>query len=271
MKKRLQILFRLLIFNVVLGQYSRLHDHEDDVDTPQGSMKILVNDLYKKGFYKSKIVGDAMLQVDRKFFCNCFTSSYEDRPFPLTYGSFIGAPSLHATVLQLMKRHIRPGPTPTKALDIGCGSGYLTAAMATMMGQGLVIGIDHMKALTNIAYSNIRELKSEVLMNKVRIVAADGRRGYAQLAPYDLIHCGAFAETIPDTFKKQLKPGGRVIMALGKPGVTQQLITADLGKDGNWTIKNVTAVWMPPLTDANKQIGNINLLNSTLTISATKQ
>lgn len=252
MKKRLQILIGLLILNVDHGQSSRYFEEKE---APRKSMGTLVDDLYKKGFYKSKIVKNAMLQVDRKFFCECFTMTYDDKPFPLTYGSFIGAPSLHATALQLMKRHLRPAPTPTKALDIGCGSGYLTAAMASMMSQGLVIGIDHMKAIANKAYSNIRHLNPKLLETKVRVVAADGRRGYAQMAPYDVIHCGAFAETIPDAFKKQLKPGGRLVMALGKPGATQQLITADLGKDGSWTIKNVTEVSVPPLTDPNLQIG----------------
>lgn len=254
MKKRLLILIRLLILNVVHGQYIS-KSLEDLDDAPRKSMKDLVEELYAKGFYKSKIVRNTMLQVDRKFFCECLTMTYEDKPFPLTYGSFIGAPSLHATVLQLMKRQLRPALTPAKALDIGCGSGYLTAAMATMMGKGLVVGIDHMKALANRAYANIRNFNSILLKNRVLIVAADGRRGYPQMAPYDVIHCGAYAETIPDTFKKQLKPGGRLVMTLGKMGGPQQLITADLGHDGSWKIKNVTEVSTLPLTDPYLQIG----------------
>lgn len=252
MKKKLRILIWLLTWNVVHGQDFNSQSFEE---TSHKSMSTLVQTLYQKGFYKSKIVRNTMLQVDRKFFCNCFEANYEDKPFPLTYGSFIGAPSMHATVLQLMKRHLRPALQPAKALDIGCGSGYLTAAMATMMGNGLVIGIDHMKGLINKAYTNVRNFNPVLLKGRVHFVAADGRRGFAQMAPYDVIHCGAFAEKIPDAFKKQLKPGGRVVMALGKVGATQRLITADLGHDGNWTIKNVTEVWSLPLADPDDQVG----------------
>lgn len=250
MKKGLRISIWLFILNVVHGQYDEKNFDNEEKSTM--SMDTLVKDLYKKGFYKSKIVGKTMVQVDRKFFCDCVMSTYEDKPFPITYGAFIGAPSLHATALQLMKRHLKPN---AKALDIGCGSGYLTAAMATMMGRGLVIGIDHMKALINRAFFNVRTFNPMLLRNTVRLVAADGRRGFAQMAPYDVIHCGAFAKTIPDTFKKQLKPGGRVVMALGKIGEVQKLITADLGNDGTWKIQNVTRVWFQPLTDPFNQVG----------------
>lgn len=252
MNKRLQIFIWLLVLNVVQGQHMSLEDEEESEKT----MKSLVDDLYKKGFYTSKLVRYTLLQVDRKFFCECFALTYEDKPFPLTYGSFIGAPSMHATVLQLMKHHLRPALGIAKrALDIGCGSGYLTAAMATMMGNGFVVGIDHMKGLIKHAYNNIRNFNQKLLQNSVRIVAADGRRGYAQMAPYDVIHCGAFANTIPDAFKKQLKPGGRIVMALGSLGDAQQLITADLGNDGSWKIRNITAVWTLPLTDPYQQVG----------------
>lgn len=249
MREILQILNWLLVLNVARCQYFLSSNSKEE---SQKTMQTLVQDLYSKGFYKSKIVEKTMLLVDRKHFCNCLHMLiYKDRPFPITYGSFIAAPSLHATALQLMKRHLKPN---ARALDVGSGSGYLTAAMATMMGNGIVVGIDHMKALVNIAYRNIRKSNPR-LLSIVRFVAADGRRGFAQMAPYDVIHCGAFAESIPDAFKKQLKPGGRLVMALGKLDAAQQLITADLGLDGSWKITNVTHVWTAPLTDPYQQIG----------------
>lgn len=249
MKKGLLISIWLLILNIVQGQYNGRSEIEDN---PGKTMMVLLQDLYKKGFYKSKIVENTMLQVDRKFFCDCLYLSYEDRPFPLTYGSFIAAPSLHATTLQLMKRHLKPN---ARALDIGCGSGYITAAMATMMGRGLVIGIDHMKAVVGKAYDNIQKFNPILLRTTVRFLAADGRKGFAPMAPYDVIHCGAFAEDIPREFKQQLKPGGRLVMAIGEFGTPQQLITADLGQDGSWKVQNVTKVWLLPLTEPYTQIG----------------
>lgn len=67
----------------------------------------------------------------------------------------------HAYALELLEDKLRNGG---KALDVGSGSGYLTACMAIMMGpNGLAVGIDHIPELRAMAEENIRQDHPELL------------------------------------------------------------------------------------------------------------
>lgn len=88
-------------------------------------LKFLAN-----GIIKSDIVENAMLAVDRGHYSK--VSPYMDAPQGIGYGVTISAPHMHAHALELLKEKLENG---TRALDVGSGSGYLTACMALMMGE----------------------------------------------------------------------------------------------------------------------------------------
>ena len=67
---------------------------------------------------------------------------------------------MHAYALHVLSEGLKPGG---KALDVGCGSGYLTACMAYMMGEGKVVGIDHIEELVNLSLENISKSHSHLL------------------------------------------------------------------------------------------------------------
>ena len=69
-----------------------------------------------------------MLRVDRGYFSP--TDPYMDSPQSIGYGVTISAPHMHAQALEVLHDHLKEG---SKALDIGSGSGYLTACMAIMV------------------------------------------------------------------------------------------------------------------------------------------
>ena len=69
-----------------------------------------------------------MEQVDRKFYCP--SSPYQDSPQGIGYGVTISAPHMHAWALELLIKKLK---TAKNALDVGSGTGYLTAAMALIM------------------------------------------------------------------------------------------------------------------------------------------
>lgn len=73
------------------------------------------------------------------------------------------------------------------ALDIGSGSGYLTACMAEMVGpEGKVVGVEHISELVDMSERNVAKNKNQLLESgRVKFVVADGRLGYAKDGPYD--------------------------------------------------------------------------------------
>ena len=100
---------------------------------------------------------------------------------------------------------------------------------------------------TNINKSN----RSLIDNGKIKIVLGDGWKGYAQEGPYDCIHVGAAAETVPNALIEQLAPGGRMIIPVGPQGGQQFLVRIDKGEDGmTLTQTNLMGVRYVPLVKA---------------------
>lgn len=110
-----------------------------------------------------------MLKVDRGHYSR--NNPYMDAPQGIGYGVTISAPHMHAHALELLKEHLVPGE---KALDVGSGSGYLTACMSVMMGEtGTAVGIDHIPELVEMSKANIEKDNPE-LLSSGRIVLKVG-------------------------------------------------------------------------------------------------
>lgn len=210
----------------------------------------LVSKLKRNKIIKSRRVEDAMRKVDRGNYCSI--SPYMDSPQAIGYGVTISAPHMHAHALEMLKDHLYEG---AKALDVGSGSGYLTACMAEMVGEsGKVIGIDHIPELVEMSKKNIKQQNSDLMTSgRIVLVIGDGRRGYADDAPYDAIHVGAAAHPIPDALLEQLKPGGRLFIPVGPISGDQWLEQIDKDKDGNIVRQKLMGVRYVPLTDRDQQ------------------
>ena len=99
-----------------------------------------------------------------------------------------------------LKDHLKDG---AKVLDIGSGSGYLTACFAVMAGPNAkVIGIDHIQELVDWSEKNIRKNNSTLIdSGRIKLVVGDGHFGFEEEGPYHVIHVGAADSGIPQSVR----------------------------------------------------------------------
>ncbi|XP_020702132.1 protein-L-isoaspartate O-methyltransferase 1-like isoform X1 [Dendrobium catenatum] len=213
--------------------------------------KRMVESLQRYGIIKSKKVSEVMEKIDRGLFVQSDTPAYVDSPMQIGYNATISAPHMHATCLELLKEHLQPG---MRALDVGSGTGYLTACFAIMVGsQGCAVGVEHIPELASFSIENIKKSSASSLFEgSLWVHVTDGRLGWAELAPYDAIHVGAAAPEIPNALIEQLKPGGRMVIPVGT--ILQDLKVIDKKLDGSLSIRTETSVRYVPLTSKDAQL-----------------
>eukprot|EP00271_Cylindrocystis_brebissonii_P019113 TRINITY_DN567_c0_g1_i1.p1 TRINITY_DN567_c0_g1~~TRINITY_DN567_c0_g1_i1.p1 ORF type:complete len:264 (-),score=49.82 TRINITY_DN567_c0_g1_i1:852-1643(-) len=207
----------------------------------------LVNTLHKNGILTSSRAMEAMKQIDRADYVVDRQGAYEDRPQPLGFSATISAPHMHGYCLSLLEEHLQPG---MKVLDVGSGSGYLTAVMALMVGEsGRAIGVEHIPELVERAKRSVQQGPAAHLMEKGQLSfhATDGRLGYPEEAPFDAIHVGAAAPDLPQKLVEQLKVGGRLVCPVGT--YSQELEIVDKRAGGAILRRSAMSVQYVPLTD----------------------
>ncbi|PSR95907.1 Protein-L-isoaspartate O-methyltransferase [Actinidia chinensis var. chinensis] len=214
--------------------------------------KAMVEHLQHYGVIRSKKVSEVMEAIDRALFVPEGTPPYVDSPMQIGYNATISAPHMHATCLQLLEENLKPG---MHALDVGSGTGYLTACFALMVGpEGRAVGVEHIPELVASSIENIRKSAAAPLLKEgsLSVHVGDGRLGWPECAPYDAIHVGAAAPEIPPALIEQLKPGGRMVIPVGN--MFQYLKVVDKNPDGSVSVRDETSVRYVPLTSQEAQL-----------------
>lgn len=215
----------------------------------------LISSLKAHGIVRSSGVERAMRAVDRSTFLERGADAYADSPQPIGYGQTISAPHMHAHMLEKLEPFLKPG---ARVLDVGSGSGYLTAVIASAIfgredsdGTGVAAGIDVYSELVRKSRAAVQKVSSEhkkwLDEGKLVLEASDGWNGRPEGAPYDAIHVGAAAEQVPDALAEQLKPGGRLVVPVGKQGLGQELLVMDKQSDGSMVTGDRISVMFVPL------------------------
>lgn len=139
--------------------------------------------------------------------------AFMDMEIPLGYGACMWQPKLEARVVQEL--HIKPSD---QVLEIGTGSGYLTALLAHMARHVTSIEIVpelHAFAEKNLATHHIRN---------VALVKGDAAQGWP--GSYDAIVLTGSVPILPENFQNCLRPGGRLFAIVGDaPAMQARLIT----------------------------------------------
>ena len=154
-------------------------------------------------------------------------NAYEDRPLAIGYGQTISQPYIVGYMTEIIKPK-----AGQKVLEIGTGSGYQAAVLAEIVSK--VYTIEIVEELGKQATIRLKNLGYKNIETKT----ADGYHGWKEHAPFDAIVVTAAAEFIPPPLKEQLKDGGRMIIPVGSPYMTQQLMLIEkTGKSYRTTSK----------------------------------
>jgi protein-L-isoaspartate(D-aspartate) O-methyltransferase len=155
---------------------------------------------------------------------------------------------MHASACEHLLPALKPG---SKVLDVGSGSGYLSAVLSHLVAPGgSVVGIDHIQPLVDLATKNMRKSEDGKAMladGRVKFVCGDGRKGWVEEAPFDVIHVGAAAGSWHDELLTQLKPGGRMFIPVGNREQHVYLVEKDV--EGKIKKEKLFGVLYVPLTD----------------------
>ena len=141
--------------------------------------------------------------------------SFVDMEIPLGYGASMWMPKLEARVVQEL--HLS---RKDKVLEIGSGSGYLTALLAALAGH--VTSVEIVPELSAMAKQNLATIGRD----NVTFEVGDAAQGWGNGATYDVIVLTASTPVLPEVFKKSLNVGGRLFAIVGDaPVMEAKLIT----------------------------------------------
>jgi protein-L-isoaspartate(D-aspartate) O-methyltransferase len=134
-------------------------------------------------------------------------------------------------------------------LDVGTGSGYQAAILASLCAQ--VWSIEIIPALGHAA----RERLARLGYTNVNVRIGDGFAGWPEHAPFDAIIVAATANALPPPLLAQLKPGGHIVMPVRHKTGGETLVVADKDQNGNITTRDILPVRFVPLTRGTPDIG----------------
>ncbi|MGL6069893.1 protein-L-isoaspartate O-methyltransferase family protein [Craterilacuibacter sp.] len=158
---------------------------------------------------------DLMFHVKREDFVSeeLRTLAFTDKELPLPNGSLMLQPKIEARMVQDLNVQAKD-----KVLEIGTGSGYVTALLAKLAQHVYSVDIDA-KQLERAAGN----LKKAHIQN-ITLLEGNGVSGLLAQAPYDVIFVGGSLPIVPEQLKQQLAIGGRMMIVAGDLPVMRALL-----------------------------------------------
>jgi protein-L-isoaspartate(D-aspartate) O-methyltransferase len=210
---------------------------DQDHDGPFQEMRerMVEHQLRGRGVLDETVLA-AMERVPREAFVpyELRERAYADGPLPIGLEQTISQPFVVAAMSEALA--MCPGQ---RVLEVGTGSGYQTAVLAEMGLQ--VYTVERIGALAMQAESLIKQLGYEM----VKVTCADGYDGWEEEAPFDGILVTAAAPELPSILIDQLKPGGRLVIPIGR--FSQDLRVYRKHGDGTAGYKELFPVRFVPL------------------------
>ena len=177
--------------------------------------------IIARGIADARVI-EALREVPRHHFAPdiFLETAYADKALPIGHGQTISQPYMVAAALEALELRGRE-----KVLEIGAGSGYLTALLGRLAGS--VRAIERVPELAVRA----RERLDSFGLTNYMLWTADGTYGWPEEAPFDAIVSAASAPRVPEPWMQQIAPGGRIVMPLGE-GEKQTLVRYRVSESG---------------------------------------
>jgi len=139
--------------------------------------------------------------------------AYKDNALPISGGQTISQPFIVARMTELLELKGRE-----RVLEIGSGSGYQTAILATVARK--VFAIERLSVLASEAKQKLIQLG----FRNISYRCDDGTNGWEVYAPFDVMLVAAGGPSIPEPLVKQLEIGGRMVIPIGSDQKSQVLV-----------------------------------------------
>lgn len=164
--------------------------------------------------------------------------AFADLEIPLGHGEVMLAPKLEARMIQSLA--LKP---TDRVLEIGTGTGYTAALMARLCAHVYTIEL-----IAEFASAATQRLAAEGFGN-VTVEQGNGAAGWARHAPYDAIVLTGSVPVVPEEFRQQLSPGGRLLAVVGQPPIMTATLITHVG-GGAFSSEGLFETRIPPLRQA---------------------
>ncbi|KEI72048.1 protein-L-isoaspartate(D-aspartate) O-methyltransferase [Endozoicomonas elysicola] len=204
--------------------------------TSRRTRERLIQRLVDQGIQSTKVL-DAIRTIPRHLFLDEALAhrAYEDTALPIGHNQTLSQPYIVARMTEVL---LAQGEL-SKVLEIGTGSGYQTAVLASLIGK--VYSVERIRPLQEKA----RQRLSRLSLNNVRLRHTDGGMGWPEESPFDGIIVTAAPGDVPQELLNQLSPeGGRLVIPVGSEVQNLVLITR---KGDEYQRKVLEAVRFVPL------------------------
>lgn len=175
--------------------------------TSQRTRDRLVKRLQDQGIEDPEVL-QAIGSVPRHIFIDEALAhrAYEDSSLPIGNGQTISQPFMVALMTQTLCTRPR-----ARVLEVGTGSGYQTAVLASQPHVGRIYSVERLAPLVARAEERLRAMR----VQHVRLRHADGYLGWPEEGPFDGILVTAAPRQVPPALIEQLAEGGRLVVPVG--------------------------------------------------------
>ena len=167
--------------------------------------------------------------------------AFTDTPIDIGHGQATMPPKIEARLLQALDVQ-----RSDRVLEIGTGSGYLTALLGTLAAH--VTSIEIFEDLSKRAKANLRR----AAIGNTKLHVGDAVDGWSTAEPYDIIVVTGSSPDRRPAIEQQMSINGRMFIVIGQAPVMEALLITRLSKD-SWATESLFETELLPLIGAERQ------------------